>query len=61
MIQHHVKEEEDELFPRVRKLLDQDELQALAQEMMATQDALLEEDEPRQMVRSETGAAAPLA
>jgi hemerythrin superfamily protein len=61
MIQHHVKEEEDELFPKVRKLLGADELEALAQEMMATQDALLEKDEPRQMVRSETSAAAPLA
>jgi hemerythrin superfamily protein len=61
LIQHHVKEEEDELFPKVRKLLGQEELEALAQEMMATQDTLLEEDEPRQMVRGETGAAAPLA
>jgi hemerythrin superfamily protein len=60
MIQHHVTEEESELFPKVRKLLNKEELEALAQEMTATQETLLEEDEPRQAVRGETAAAAPL-
>jgi hemerythrin superfamily protein len=60
MIAHHVKEEEDQLFPAVRKIVKAEELESLAQEMTATQDALLEEEEPRQRVRDETLAAAPL-
>ena len=60
-VSHHVKEEEEELFREVRKLMHSDELESLAQEMVATQETLLEEDEPRRRVKSETATAPPLA
>lgn len=55
-VEHHVKEEEEELFPKVKKLLSSEELIALAQEMVATADEL-EDEEPRYAVRGETSAA----
>lgn len=58
-IEHHVEEEEGELFPKVRKLLDADTLVALAQEMAATQ-AELEDKEPRLSVPQETAEAAKI-
>jgi hemerythrin superfamily protein len=59
-IEHHVEEEEGELFPKVQKLLDSDTLDALEQEMMATRDELLAEGEPREQVPEETDKAAPI-
>jgi len=44
-VEHHVEEEEGDLFPKVKKLLDEDELEA---------------GRPRDAVRGETGQAAPL-
>jgi hemerythrin superfamily protein len=57
-IQHHVEEEEDELFPKVQKLLDDDELEAVAAAMQETAAELQEEGEPRMSVPSETREAA---
>jgi hemerythrin superfamily protein len=57
-VSRHVEEEETHLFPQVRLILDQDRLTALAEEMIATQDTLLEEGQPRERVRQE-GADAP--
>jgi hemerythrin superfamily protein len=57
-VEHHVEEEEDELFPKVEKLLDDETLEALEQEMTATADQLLTEGNPRENVPSETGEAA---
>lgn len=34
-VEHHVKEEEDEMFPEVEDVLDSDELKALGDEMQA--------------------------
>lgn len=34
-VEHHVEEEEGDLFPRVEQLFDEDQLEALAQEMTA--------------------------
>jgi hemerythrin superfamily protein len=57
-VQHHVKEEEDDLFPKVQKLLDDDELEAVATAMQETAAELESEGEPRRSVPSETGEAA---
>jgi hemerythrin superfamily protein len=59
-VEHHVGEEEDELFPRVEDALDETTLEALEQEMTATQEELLAKGNPRDQVPSETGEAAPI-
>ncbi len=59
-ITHHAREEEEkELFPRVKKVFDGDQLEAMGQQMEALFHELLE-DEPRLDVRSETSEAAPI-
>jgi hemerythrin superfamily protein len=59
-VEHHVEEEEGELFPKVEKLLDATMLEALEQEMTATQEDLLASGSPRDQVPGETGEAAPI-
>lgn len=59
-VRHHAHdEEEDELFPKVRKLLAKDDLAAIGNDMLAMYVMLLE-TEPRKRVPSETAHAAPL-
>jgi hemerythrin superfamily protein len=59
-IEHHAHEEEEgQLFPKVRKLLGSDELEALGGEMSALFEELMQM-EPRKSVPGETGEAAPL-
>ena len=58
-VSHHVEEEEGELFPKVRKIFDEDRLVAIAQEMMAMV-VELEDKSPRNGVPAETDAPAPL-
>ncbi len=53
-VEHHVEEEHTDLFPKVKKLLDSETLMAIAQEMTATQEELLEAGEPRNAVPGET-------
>lgn len=48
-VQHHVEEERNELFPKVRRMLDAEQLEAIGQEMTATMTEL-EEGEPRETV-----------
>ncbi len=60
LVEHHVEEEEEDLFPKVSKLLDAETLDALEQEMTATQEDLLAKGNPRNRVPSETREAAPL-
>ena len=59
-IEHHVEEEEDEMFPKVKKLLDAEQLDALEQEMTATQEELLASGNPRESVPDEIEQAAPI-
>jgi hemerythrin superfamily protein len=59
-VEHHVEEEETDLFPKVQKLLSKDQLDAIAQEMSAEQAELEEEGDPRNAIPSETEHAAPL-
>jgi hemerythrin superfamily protein len=56
---HNHKEEENELFPQVRKMLAAEQLDALGGEMMSLYVSLLASS-PRLDVASETDAAAPL-
>jgi len=60
LIHHHAREEEEaELFPKVRKLMSEDELAGLGNEMLAMFEMLLER-QPRMNVPAETSEAAPL-
>jgi hypothetical protein len=59
-LEHHAhEEEEDELFPKVRKLLGADALEALGGEMAARFEELMERS-PRKGVPAETDRPAPL-
>jgi hemerythrin superfamily protein len=59
-VEHHVGEEEGDLFPKVAKLFSKDELEAIGQEMSEEQTELEEKGEPRNAVPAETDKAAPL-
>jgi hemerythrin superfamily protein len=59
-VQHHVGEEEKDLFPKVQKLFDEETLEAIAEAMEETRDELLEEGNPREAIPSETETASPL-
>lgn len=59
-IRHHARDEEEGLlFPKVRKLFDDDELAALGNELLARYEELIAQ-EPRRLVPEETREAAPL-
>jgi hemerythrin superfamily protein len=59
-VEHHVGEEESDLFPKVKKILDAKELEALAQNMQAEQEELEAEGDPRDAIPDEISEAAPL-
>jgi len=59
-VEHHVEEEESDLFPKVKRLFDKDQLEAMGQEMSAEQAELEAEGEPRRSVPSETGHPASI-
>jgi hemerythrin superfamily protein len=59
-VEHHVGEEEDDLFPKVKKVLDDETLIALAQQMTATQEELIAKGTPRKAIPAETKRAATL-
>ncbi|HLL53065.1 MAG TPA: hemerythrin domain-containing protein [Myxococcaceae bacterium] len=61
-VEHHVGEEETEMFVKVSKLFGKEELEALGVEMenfLAT--LMVEDEEPRLNTRNETDEAAPLS
>jgi hemerythrin superfamily protein len=59
-IEHHVEEEEKELFPKVRKMLGKEELEDLGIVMEDMAEELKASGAPRESVPAETGSAAPL-
>ena len=60
LIEHHVEEEEGELFPLVQQNFAREELETLGEQMERMFDEL-EESEPRQQIPSETDQAPPLS
>ena len=58
-VEHHVEEEEGELFPLVGQNFAREELETLGEQMeqMFNQ---LQEDEPREQIPAETDHAPPL-
>jgi hypothetical protein len=56
---HHHREEEQNLFPKVRKLLGEDELRDLGEQIEKLQSSLVRSGQAR-AVANETDAAAPL-
>jgi hypothetical protein len=58
-VQHHVKEERTDLFPKVQKIFDNDQLEAIGQEMTSTM-AELQQGRPRFDVPLQTLAPMPL-
>jgi hemerythrin superfamily protein len=59
-VEHHVGEEEDDLFPKVKKIFDEETLIAIAQQMALLQEELLAKGNPRLAVPAQTDEAAPL-
>ena len=59
-VEHHVEEEESELFPKVEKLFDKQTLEAIGAAMAETQEELLRQGNPREAIPEETEKAAPL-
>jgi hemerythrin superfamily protein len=59
-VEHHVEEEEKDLFPKVKKVLDEGQLEAIGKAMSDEQAELEEKGNPRESVPSETDKAAPL-
>jgi hemerythrin superfamily protein len=60
LIEHHVEEEEESLFPRIEKLLGDERLKEMGARMETMANHLLSKGEPRDAVPEETQLPAPL-
>jgi hemerythrin superfamily protein len=60
LVEHHVEEEEDSLFPAVAKAIDKADLEAIGKAMSEEQAELEEKGNPREAVPAETDIAAPI-
>jgi len=58
--EHHVEEEETQLFPKVERSFGADALEQIGALMEETQEELKREGNPRDAIPGETDAAAPL-
>jgi hemerythrin superfamily protein len=59
-VEHHVDEEEKELFPKVRKACSKEELEDLGGRMEKMAEELFEEGEPSQRIPGQTDSPAPI-
>jgi hemerythrin superfamily protein len=59
-VEHHVEQEEGDLFPRVMRLFDENELEDIGDAMSAEQSELEERGNPREVVPEELGKSAPV-
>jgi hemerythrin superfamily protein len=59
-VEHHVEEEEKELFPKVRKACSKEELEDLGGRMQELAQKLMEEGEPSSKIPDQTDQAAPI-
>jgi hemerythrin-like domain-containing protein len=57
-VEHHVEEEEKELFPKVRKALSREELEDLGTRMQSMAEELEAEGEPSKMIPGQTDSPA---
>jgi hemerythrin superfamily protein len=60
LVEHHVEEEEKDLFIKLKKLMTREELTTIGEQMVAMFSELIQ-TEPRMQIPRETGEAAPLA
>ena len=58
--EHHHREEEEHLFPKVLKIWDPQQLEVLGRQMMRLQQELRDEGDPRDAVTEQTDEAARL-
>lgn len=59
-IEHHVEEEEEDLFDKAERMLDEEELEELGAEMQSTAEDLLDEGRPSDMLSDQTGLHPPI-